>query len=100
MNMMGKAFITFFYTTLAINIYMLARFTIYEFYTKSGFSPLFSMVKENDIYKSWYSSTSDYSFLLSQLWSIFTSKHGKLSLGCQRKPRSSLRRKETSHLSR
>jgi len=35
-HLMGKIFVTFFYTTLAINIYMLLRFSIADFYIKSG----------------------------------------------------------------
>lgn len=41
---MGKIFVAFFYTTLAINIYMLLRFSIADFYIKSGFGTISASV--------------------------------------------------------
>ena len=45
MHLMGKIFVKFFYTTLAINIYMLLRFSIADFYARSGFGTISATVR-------------------------------------------------------
>lgn len=44
-HLMGKMFVYIFYSTLAVNIYILLRFSIADFYVRSGFGPIGATVR-------------------------------------------------------